>query len=482
MYLMGTAGCGVDGLDHTSSISGIGLNSRLSRDRVGVNTHRPMGDDARFLFGKAKELGLGWVRIDVSWDDIEIAKGQYNWNRSDEPIKEAASRGLKILANLHGTPKWANNGNDSVVIPNRTEDWEDFCDKASRRYDGASEGLPRIEVFGIWNEPDGSGLKEKPNDSGHSNPQVYVDRILKPCANAIRLARPDAKTAGPELASETDYLKKIVASAGQSLDIITIHKYSEDPNRVMSHMDSVRSIVEGSSSTKGKAIWLTETGWSKPSKSKCWFPVVDDKTQAAKSRSLLSLIESKGWIQKVFFYELRDDDGEGACQWGMLRSNGSEKPWFGELKSYLQKQPSPDPGPDHPPSKVPNGSYRSTCRNERIADGALLADCKDKRGKYISSKLAPYQPCSDIRNDNGRLVCVPVGEIPSSQPLPPIPDNHEGSPPWGSYRNSCHNEEIRNGVLYEKCQNREGSWNDTQLESYGQCRDILNDNGNLKCN
>ena len=444
-----------------------GSNSRsiphLTGDRLGVNLHRPMGDEARFLFGKTQELGLGWVRIDVAWDDIEIAKGEYKWSRSDEPIREAASRGLKILANLHATPKWANRNKGSTVAPDRTEDWVDFCEKSSLRYNGTTEGLPRVEIFGIWNEPDGSGLTQENGD--HTSPQLYVDQILKPCVDSIRKARPDAKTAGPELTSETDYLKKVVEASGDSLDIITVHKYSDDPNRIISHMQSVRSIIEGTKKTKGKSIWLTETGWSTQSPSKCGLGSVDDNTQASRSKSLLSLIEDKNWIEKIFFYELRDDENVG-CRWGMIRPDGSEKPWFGELKAYLKNQP-PQPFPD-----VPGGSYRSSCRRERIENNILLAECKDKSSQWVSTRLASYSHCKDILNNNGKLVCI-SGDSPG-------PD-HERSPPSGSYRNSCKNEEIRDGVLYASCKDRKGKLKSTKLFPYEPCHDIVNDNGNLVC-
>jgi polysaccharide biosynthesis protein PslG len=405
LLLLSLSSCGADSTGSTAAASRNRANPRLTADRLGVNVHRPTGDDARFLFDKVKELGAGWVRIDVSWDDIEIAKGEYNWNRSDEPIREAHARGLKILANINGTPKWANNHSEPNVAPNNSDDWKDFCGKVVQRYNGSESGLPRIDIFGIWNEPDGAGLKASANDPNRGNPELYINRILRPCSEAIRRSRPDAKTAGPELASETDFMQKLVSSAGDALDLYTIHKYSDDPSRVVAHLESIRSIIENSPRSRGKDIWLTETGWSTKSASRCWFDTVDDSTQAARSRQLLGHIESRSWIKKVFFYELRDDDNAGACQWGMLRSNGSEKQWYREFKDYIKNQPGTDPGEGGCSPEVPWGSYRSTCRNEVIRNGILYAQCKDRRGNLQNTSLKSYQNCGDIANDNGKLVC-----------------------------------------------------------------------------
>ena len=455
--------CGNDGALSYFKGSNSRSNTHLTADRLGVNIHRPTGEDGRFLFGKVQELGVGWVRIDVAWEDIEIAKGDYKWSRSDEPIKEAASRGLKILANLHATPKWANRDKGTTVAPDRSEDWADFCEKSSKRYNGATEGLPRVEIFGIWNEPDGSGLIQE--NGSQTSPQLYVDQILKPCVESIRRARPDAKTAGPELSSETDYLKKVVEAAGDSLDIITVHKYSDDPNRVISYLNEVRSVIDGTKKTKGKPIWLTETGWATKSSSKCWLESVDDNTQAKRSLSLLSLIEGQNWIQKVFFYELRDD-GNAGCIWGMIRPDGSEKPWFGELKAYLKNQATKTS------PEVPWGAYRSTCRSERVENNILLAECKDSNNRLVSTRLASYGQCKDILNNNGNLVC-----ISDENPRP----DHESRPPSGSYRNSCKNEDVRDGVLYASCNDRRGKVKTTKLSPYEPCHDIVNDNGNLVC-
>jgi hypothetical protein len=78
-----------------------------SADHFGVNANRPKGDEAKFLFDKVTETGVGWVRLDVVWEKIEHAPGVFDWSESDEPIREAASRGLKVFANLHASPGWA---------------------------------------------------------------------------------------------------------------------------------------------------------------------------------------------------------------------------------------------------------------------------------------------------------------------------------------------------------------------------------------
>jgi CVNH domain len=57
--------------------------------------------------------------------------------------------------------------------------------------------------------------------------------------------------------------------------------------------------------------------------------------------------------------------------------------------------------------RLPEGSYRDSCRNERIQNGYLLvARCADRNGNYRSTSL-DLRSCArgDIRNRGGSLVC-----------------------------------------------------------------------------
>jgi len=40
---------------------------------------------------------------------------------------------------------------------------------------------------------------------------------------------------------------------------------------------------------------------------------------------------------------------------------------------------------------------------------------------------------------------------------------------------------VNGNELQASCQKRNGGWRNTSLNNFGQCRDIENDNGKLKC-
>lgn len=60
----------------------------------------------------------------------------------------------------------------------------------------------------------------------------------------------------------------------------------------------------------------------------------------------------------------------------------------------------------------PRGSYRNTCRDERLAQGPgrtvdLFANCQTRSGRFVETTLPNVRSCSgDIGNNNGQLVCT----------------------------------------------------------------------------
>src|SRR5262245_16101864 len=79
----------------------------LAKKELGVNVHQSpsVGVDI------ARDAGLGWVRIDVNWFDVEHQKGDYNWGVIDAVVDAALARNLKVLGVIGYGPSWASSGN-----------------------------------------------------------------------------------------------------------------------------------------------------------------------------------------------------------------------------------------------------------------------------------------------------------------------------------------------------------------------------------
>lgn len=122
---------------------------------------------------------------------------------------------------------------------------------------------------------------------------------------------------------------------------------------------------------------------------------------------------------------------------------------------------------------VPRGSYRDTCRRERVEDNTLTAECVDRTGRWRYTELQNYRSCTgDIYNANGILGCRRTDDDD---------DGDDYDLPRGNWRTSCSNHRIYGFVLYAHCRDRSGNWRETSID-LNRCRgDVSNVNGRLVC-
>jgi len=115
----------------------------------------------------------------------------------------------------------------------------------------------------------------------------------------------------------------------------------------------------------------------------------------------------------------------------------------------------------------PAGSYTQTCRNEWWDQGTLNAECQTLSGVWQQTQLANAGQCQQApSNLDGTLAC-----------------NIGGSPPSGSYTQTCRDEWVNNGTLMAECLSSSGQWLPTQLPDFAHCQQPpSNLDGTLACN
>ncbi len=124
-------------------------------------------------------LGVDRIRVSVFWRVIAPANesaqrptgfdatdpGAYpaeHWAPYDRLIRLAAARNIGVNLNLTSPiPRWASaeSPRDDIQItyaPTASE-FGDFTRAVARRYSGSYEGLPRVDYWSIWNEPNQAG-------------------------------------------------------------------------------------------------------------------------------------------------------------------------------------------------------------------------------------------------------------------------------------------------------------------------------------
>lgn len=329
---------------------------------VGTNVHLPPAD----TLDLEVDLGAKWVRIDLNWDIVEPAEGQWSWDAVDAVVDAAKARGLRVYATLAYTPAWASTGDRRGDGPSNdvpvAAKYRAFVVAAVTRYQG------KVDVFGTWNEPNLTQFWEGSRDE-------WIAIAYQPCLEAVKQTCPTCVTAGPEVATISDqYANFIQAGLAAAVpDVLSGHIYAGFPeddatagltkdsfyNKLDAHR-VIPGIYEGPLSIRESAhaaghdelpVWITETGAQ---------AIAGNATQLEAQRTFVQRVldaeDARGWWAGTIFYEASEEHPGGMwpdIHWGLaLRTSDPDatplddftrKPAWDYLKQRLAQSP---PGPD----------------------------------------------------------------------------------------------------------------------------------------
>jgi hypothetical protein len=141
-------------------------SSSLPPLRTGVFAPQLYGDptspDFPIAMAQTKATGASIARLIVRWGGVARVQpkssaqarnpdyGGYDWKTIDAEVQNAVQHGLSPILDLLTAPTWAMTGNPAE--PDDTM-LADFTTALATRYNGATDGLPRVSYFMFWNEP-----------------------------------------------------------------------------------------------------------------------------------------------------------------------------------------------------------------------------------------------------------------------------------------------------------------------------------------
>ncbi|MCL4459352.1 MAG: hypothetical protein M1136_00585 [Chloroflexi bacterium] len=227
----------------------------------------------------AKEAGIGWVKQQFPWEDIELQKGNFwdersgksTWEKYDRIVALAQKYGLKIIARLDRPPAWTRKDNTlREAPPDNFEDYGDFVYTVVKRYKG------KISYYQLWNEP--NIYPEWGNQP--VDPAAYV-RLLRIGYERAKQADPNVRILSAPLAqtleqspmnmSELTYLEKMYENGAKDyFDILFANAYGfsfppdapPDPHVLnFARVALLREIMVRHGDAN-KAIWFNEFGWN----------------------------------------------------------------------------------------------------------------------------------------------------------------------------------------------------------------------------
>ena len=316
-------------------ISGGAVSADVSSP-YGINSHVPNVATLDMI----QNAGIGWIRIDMNWFQMEPNRDGYNWGFMDAVVNNARARGLEIFATLAYTPAWANGTGNIADPPLDIADWYDFVYDTVHRYRGS------IQHWGMWNEPN---LEQFFTGNGWQ----YREWILKPGAQAAKAADPVCFVLGPELAhlSSTDWPswmeEAVIAGGIDHIDIITHHCYKGDSgDDVFHYLDEgffypwdpppLMTVLKNLGADD-RPVWLTEVGWHTDE--------ISEAEQALYYHQLLWGILDRGHLDKVFPYEIKDDPTPGIPLWGIIYADNTPKQAYFTYQSFIAGPTEPEHDP-----------------------------------------------------------------------------------------------------------------------------------------
>jgi len=342
--------------------------AEAQNDRYGIHTYYL----SSYLGEKSRELGAGFVRIQIDWDTLQPT-GPDDWN--DESLLSwlghARANRLKLFATLMNTPAWA--GPCQHCMPDNGGSWENFVYRVMAE---VRMRYPDIEiVYGIWNEPNLTG----PRGFFMGTSSDYAALFALADA-ARRIANPAARLGGPELADGgTDpygYLDAVMTRLQPYLrpgDVITLHWYPGQGS--LSEW-----IAAAAARSRGQEVWLTETGVNTCSDidQRRWIDFIVNTFDHGSP--------SPRWA-KMFVYYLWDASTN--CAANLVRMDGSNRPAFVDYRNRATGQFLPVAGVA---LKTANGSYLSGLEMLDLVDlnGGPLHDgdaiaLQTPRGLYLQA-------------------------------------------------------------------------------------------------
>ena len=201
-----------------------------------------------------------WDATDVSWENINISRGKYNWSGFDAWLDYVMPHNVDILYTFGRTPPWASSkptahtgyGPGRCAPPTTLSDWDAFVTAVVHHAAG------RIKYWELWNEPQGwteycGTIPRMVTMAAHA---YAIIKAADPSFQVVTPATLYDNGAGPE------WLNAYFADGGSRYaDIVSFHGYLNAPAE--DHIAVAREYknVADRHCLDSKPLWNTESDW-----------------------------------------------------------------------------------------------------------------------------------------------------------------------------------------------------------------------------
>lgn len=313
-------------------------------------------DTLRQTLALLQEAGIGWVRLNWTWKDMQRTPGPFTYDRFDLVAALAAEYDIELVPILMSVPPWSSTAPDELKAergdlapvdryrPADLNDWLTYTQNVVERYDGDgvddAPGSPRIHYWEVWNEQNISLFWPPAVDVNE-----YVE-LLRQTHTTIRAADPTAIIGLGGLAGNgvrndgRGYLQALyAANAASYFDVVSIHLYlhpTEDTlDELIQSVEATRRVMD-ENGDDAKPLWLTEIGWSDASNA--WDrPTASQDDIAA---WLTALYTAPLPADVIFWYNFRnisDESSDVEHNFGLMHNNFTPKPAWEAYSAVIQQ-------------------------------------------------------------------------------------------------------------------------------------------------
>ena len=155
----------------------------INRSDFGVQIHIHQ-EDLRPIFDQLQTLGVGWVKVQVSWKLYQPYPDQYSDERFaelDQLVAKANDSDIAILLSVGKAPEWSRPTTELDGPPSDFSLYRDFMVYLVGRYQG------RVAAYELWNEPN---LHREWN--GRTLNATDFVSLIREGADGVRTADPTA--------------------------------------------------------------------------------------------------------------------------------------------------------------------------------------------------------------------------------------------------------------------------------------------------
>lgn len=125
----------------------------LSLPTLHLMTESKVASKYSTLVDAARDLRPGFVRVYLSWKDVEAVEGERNWFWYDEHLLSVTRIGANILLIIDRSPFWAARTPGEPIYSDKINSYLSFVRELVQRY---SKPPWNIHYYEICNEPDNS--------------------------------------------------------------------------------------------------------------------------------------------------------------------------------------------------------------------------------------------------------------------------------------------------------------------------------------